>query len=81
MSDFTRLRIRKNRRPRRNCDDCGRPITPGTNYAYWVGVFDGRFGCCGYCLTCNEKYRNPSVPTLAMIEDRKLAACYRECGE
>jgi hypothetical protein len=56
VCDFYAASVVKARKPHRCCE-CGRSITPGTNYKYVSGKYEGEFFTCKTCLPCDEILR------------------------
>ena len=49
--EFTKTYIRKSKKTH-TCNECNREISPGENYEYLVGKFDGKFYQQHTCMDC-----------------------------
>lgn len=56
MSDTHHEKERKARKAY-TCDECRRPIKPGTVYSYCSGIYDGEPYSHRFCLRCKRAWR------------------------
>jgi polyferredoxin len=54
MADFYRKTLVKKTRSDHSCHGCQSKIPKGSKALYIVGVYEGYFGACHMCLTCQD---------------------------